>query len=128
MRTDYTLEQAREAVETAKSKEPSLTQNGLDGDHERHYFDDRSLQQVRTALIWLSQLEKTKNAARYSSGYSYGLKHQCESWGRENGLEPYVSNGALIAAAIFLGFPYKVDDLNAFIGISRRSLREVRSA
>lgn len=35
---------------------------------------------------------------------SYTLKHVAERWGRENGYSVYVSNGAVIVAAILCGF------------------------
>jgi len=35
---------------------------------------------------------------------SYTLKHQAERWGRRNGYFGYVSNGAVIVAAILCGF------------------------
>ena len=35
---------------------------------------------------------------------SYTLKHQAEHWGRRNGYCGYVSNGAVIVAAILCGF------------------------
>lgn len=82
--------------------------------------------QVATAVAFLRLLTPT-HAATWQSPGSYGLKHDAEQWGRVNGLEPYVSNGALIAAAVELGYPiwYRRGS-NAAIGVSKRDLRHIR--
>jgi hypothetical protein len=54
--------------------------------------------QVETALAYLSQLRPTKQPT-FSS---HLLKHRAEQWDRLHGYFPYVSNGALIAAAVRL--------------------------
>jgi hypothetical protein len=57
---------------------------------------------------------------------SYLLKHEAERWGGRTGMCRYVSNGALIAAALFLGLsvedypPSWLTSPNARIGISKR--------
>jgi hypothetical protein len=52
---------------------------------------------------------------------SYGLKHGAEHYFRDRGLNNnYVSNGALIAAAIHLGFNYRADGPNAYFNMGRR--------
>lgn len=81
--------------------------------------------EVQTAVAFLRLLKPTKAAAYHSPG-SYGLKHAAETWGRYHRMEPYVSNGALIAAAVSLGYPVRHfirNDPNVAIGIHRRSLR-----
>lgn len=77
--------------------------------------------------------------------YSYGLKHTAESWGKWYAGVPYVSNGALIAAALMGGVVVEPCERasvslnalgsvcpNAWIGVSRRSVnavsRETRAA
>lgn len=75
--------------------------------------------EVETALAYLSQLKPTKQP---TCG-SYYLKHRAERWGRYNGMEPYVSNGALIEAAIRLGLTIKPLNINADIGVSKRDVK-----
>jgi hypothetical protein len=78
--------------------------------------------QVFTAVMFLSQFRPTKRGT-YDS---YFLKHAAERWGGKVGLCSYISNGALIAAALCLGLV--IDEYlscfptspNAKIGISKR--------
>jgi hypothetical protein len=66
------------------------------------------------AVEWLRHIPRRKTV---NLG-SYGLKHQAERWGGD-----YVSNGALIAAAIQLGFEVKriPGTPNALINVAGRS-------
>jgi len=66
------------------------------------------------AIDWLGHIPKRKTV-NYGS---YGLKHQAERWARG-----YVSNGALIAAAIHLGFKVKrvPGTPNALINVAGRT-------
>jgi hypothetical protein len=78
--------------------------------------------QLATAIEFLRHFRPTKKGT-YSS---YFLKHEAERWGGRNGMCTYVSNGALIAAALHLGLV--IDEYgncwptspNAKIGISKR--------
>lgn len=82
--------------------------------------------QVATAAAFLRLLSPTRSATPQSPG-SYGLKHDAERWGRVNGMQPYVANGALIAAAVELGYPiWYRSGPNAAIGVSTRDLRHIR--
>ena len=72
--------------------------------------------EIAAAVAYLIQLRPTTKRPMYSS---YSLKHRAESWGRYNGREPYVSNGALIAAAVRLQLPIFPHGINAEIGVSR---------
>jgi hypothetical protein len=51
---------------------------------------------------------------------SYGLKHAAERWGECHGMEPYVSNGEFIVAAVYLGFKIKLyrGSLNVKVAVS----------
>jgi hypothetical protein len=75
--------------------------------------------QVDRAKLFLGQLTPTKRAL----ASSYGLKHAAERGGR------YVSNGAMICAAIVLGLKVKSSggdfdlDPNCEIGVSRCAMR-----
>jgi hypothetical protein len=81
--------------------------------------------QVFTAVMFLSQFRPTKRGT-YDS---YFLKHEAERWGGRNGMCSYISNGALIAAALCLGLV--IDEYlscfptspNAKIGISKRGFK-----
>ena len=90
---------------------------------------------MRTAVEFLTTCGAIYSKADHGS---YALKHSAERWGERNGLEGYVSNGALIAAALHLGFLVRPDDPrslsmqwlgkvrpNARIGLSRKGLKAV---
>lgn len=67
--------------------------------------DKPSRQQVKSCLEFLAPHGKRKTINRNIS--SYGLKHAVERWLRSNGSDAYfcyVSNGALIMAALELGY------------------------
>lgn len=78
--------------------------------------------QVDTALLWLRSRVR-KNKTRWYWGSSYGLKHKAERWGKANGLESYVSNGAMIKALVLDGFelrPLWFNSLNVRVKLSVR--------
>jgi hypothetical protein len=79
-------------------------------------------EEVETALAYLRQLRPTKQA----NVNSYYLKHRAESWGDRNGMSSYVSNGALIAAAIRLELKIAPVGINAGIAVSRRDIEKLR--
>jgi hypothetical protein len=73
--------------------------------------------QVETAMAFLKELRKTKTPT-VGSGT---LKHHAEDWGRENGLSNYISRGALISAAVGLGY-----SVTAYqIGVAQRDLAAI---
>ena len=81
------------------------------------------LREVDSAEIWLAVCEQTKAINTRSS--SYGLKHEAERWCRMRGHEGggYICNGALLMAAVRLGFKVQRCSLtspNAWLNISRR--------
>jgi hypothetical protein len=92
-----TSDEATRAIEAAKAAMPELTTWGVGIKDDRREFSGPG---VATAIAFLRQCTKT-NDPRFSS---YGLKHAAERWGKQHGLESYVTNGELIAAAIYLGF------------------------
>ncbi|MCA6109593.1 hypothetical protein [Bradyrhizobium cenepequi] len=58
---------------------------------------------------------------------SYWLKHEAERWGGRNGMRHYVSNGALLLAALLLRLtvePHRRPSPNAMIGLSKRDVRK----
>jgi hypothetical protein len=107
-----------------KVKLPAVNANGF-------YRDDKDKRgppaedEVETAVAYLSLVKPTK---RCNNLNSYALKHDAEEWGGRNGKCNYVSNGALIAAAIRLGLrikPCSDTSLNAYIGVSRSDVRRI---
>jgi hypothetical protein len=79
---------------------------------------------VATAIAFLRQCRKTKTA-RLSR---YALKHAAERWGERNGLESYVSNGELIAAAVYLAIKIDWDyGPNAGIGVAVEDVQRLDS-
>src|SRR5437879_415103 len=54
--------------------------------------------QVQTAVAYLRQFRPTARGT-YSS---YDLKHRAERWGGKLGMSSYITNGAMIAAALLL--------------------------
>lgn len=79
-------------------------------------LSERGIQEFLRARSYLENfsIRKTINTSRTS----YGLKHGAENYHNRN----YVSNGALIAAAIDLGFKIKPLDeysLNCYLSIGR---------
>ena len=127
---------------------PPCARAGLPADRFSNYIDEvndvnttqiaavpaqQDRAQVDTAKAFLRTLTRTKNVDSRSP-YSYALKHGAENWGRVNGLERYVRNEALVAAATELGLPFRWEgdrSPNAFIGVSRASynkaLEQLRS-
>jgi hypothetical protein len=130
------IAEAKIAIAAAKNECPYLTTEGIGAyqpfghlvfsgpkfEEDRNNF---SLEQVATAIAFLRRCRLTRSrAARLSS---YGLKHAAERWGKAAGMAPYVSNGELIAAALFLGFPVEFNTtcVNALVGVDKRSLRKL---
>ncbi len=110
----------------SNGKLPPLDSNGfylMDGRPAPHGCYDQPQppadDQTETALAYMSQLKPTKRPT-YSSYY---LKHHAEEWGRRHGHCSYVSNGALIAAAIRLKLVIKPTGINADIGVSRHDVK-----
>jgi len=86
--------------------------------------------ELATAAAFLRLLTPTATAS-YKSPGSYGLKHDAERWGRSHGMAPYVSNGALIAAAVALGLPIRRsrrDSPNVGVGVRLADLSRLRAA
>lgn len=139
------LARARVLVETALAREPRLTYQGIGAGFERgrpvdivgkrfaeeraKLLSDEGLAQVETCARWLEQQRTTKSLNR--SGGSYSYKHRAERWGAGNQGMSYVSNGALIAAAIGLGLRYAQvhpRSLNVYLNLSKRQLPPCRGA
>ena len=89
---------------------------GYKGDVEpiSTWYEAEAHDQIDSAATWLNECTRTRYASRKQN--SYGYKHEAERW-----QNTYISNGALIAAAVILGF--KVVSIgnspNAYINIGR---------
>ena len=100
-------------------KYPDLTIDGLAGDRRPDFEWRRmeliaSVDEFERAVAWLSVIPKRKSPNR-DDGHSYGLKHAAEKWAGA-----YITNGALIAAAVHLGFPITPcpSAINCWIGVA----------
>ena len=82
-----------------------------------------AVDECNRACHFLKHMQKRQTINTASS--SYGLKHRAEAFGRRMEEDnPYVANGALICAAIHLGFEFKQglnDSPNVWFNTSNRS-------
>jgi hypothetical protein len=128
--TPEQLAEADTAIQIAQERFPDLGWEGLypfptraGTRHLKKATGAPDCAQVATAIAFLRLCSL---AMRRGQG-SYALKHQAEEWGMRNDMEHYVSNGALITAAIYLDFPVKrsgPSSPNAVVGVDRQS-REI---
>lgn len=100
---------------------PDLTLDGLAGDKRANFKQRRAellgaSDQFAKAVAWLEQVppRKTPNER---DGHSYYVKHAAENWAGG-----YVSNGALIAAGLYLRFPWRQcpSSVNIWLGVASR--------
>jgi hypothetical protein len=103
------INRAMEAIRIAHVRLPGITHEGMPGGvrlsnqpEDPIGLDQRSLEEVATAVAYLERLQRSLKRSRTCGSYS--LKHRAEEWGEANGMSNYVSNGALLVAAVFLGF------------------------
>jgi hypothetical protein len=112
----------------AKERFPQICPNGLHFYYrdKPEYWSDNDY-----AMVWFCRWYFLRAARiKTPSTNSYGLKHRIENHFTINGSRVYIHNGACIVAAMSLGFPVKQASdysLNAVIGISRSSLRDLDS-
>jgi hypothetical protein len=131
----WKFQQERAAVQRVMTHEPRLARWGFGmGRDARQTREERQseFEQNRAELYRARGIAEFLRAREYLSYAShrrtindrvssYGLKHAAEHYFRDCGLnDNYVSNGALIAAAIHLGFNYRADGLNAYFNMGRR--------
>ncbi|UMY18675.1 hypothetical protein MMB17_04935 [Methylobacterium organophilum] len=106
-------------------------------DRRADFMSDYGVEEFLRALVFVKRVKLIKRIDRQA--YSYELKHLAEkamcTYPEGQQLGPhYVSNGALIAAAIYAGFTHRQIDagartpsLNANFNMSPRSIRELRA-
>jgi hypothetical protein len=112
-----------------REKYPQIDASGWDYNPETYEFKLYHMKEVRACIQWI-QLNaiKTKNViSRYTS---YSFKHFVERSASGKMCGEYVSNGSFIAAALVLGYQYKVapNGVNLFFNMtfSRKMLRQMR--
>ena len=117
--------------ETASNRQRRIDNSRTD------FTSDHGVEEFLRALVCVSRVRSIKRIDRQAD--SYELKHLAEKTpctypeGQELGPD-YVSNGALIAAAIYAGFNHrqindgvKEPSLNANFNMSSSSIRELRA-
>ena len=84
-----------------------------------------NIREMQGAVDWLRKADRRVSVNTTCS--SYGLKHIAEKTVTSI---PYISNGAFIAAAYYLGFDVRRinGSPNAHINISNKSVRKLRAA
>ena len=84
-----------------------------------------NIREMQGAVDWLEKAGRRVSVNTTCS--SYGLKHIAE---KTVASIPYISNGAFIAAAYYLGFDVRRinGSPNAHINISNKSVRKLRAA
>ena len=117
-------------IRDARRKFPHLSADGICIAVRGALFQEIMPDQVATAIEALSMLEPTKTG-RVDS---YRLKHCAEDWGKHHEMSGYVSNGALIVAALALDLavepcgPPWAGSPNCMIGVSEKSVRRMIAA
>src|SRR5262245_46601900 len=121
---------ARAGVQNVMQDEPDLTYAGfgicegvprLSDEERRRQFEmyrtvmltPEALREFSHACFYLSRIKRTKNINSHSS---YHLKHMAEKTSPTH----YISNGMLIAAALYLGLKYRRYGPNASFNLSCR--------
>ncbi|WP_265597393.1 hypothetical protein [Synechococcus elongatus] len=120
------LLEAATALDQALSVYPELDAHGFNSlTHPKSPLTELDLPQIALCLRYLSMCDRTAQVNRKID--SYWLKHRIEALYRlPNGWPFYVSNGALIAAAIGDGLnvkPTKPWSHTAYLSISTRSVK-----
>lgn len=130
------LSEAAKLLNAAFTMEPRLRPNGIAykaGDVNAPALAkareemSRHLDEVAGATAWLRNQRRSDTYNELST--SYGFKHQAEEWSKKHGGAPYISNGALIAAALGLGFKLRHvrGTLNIELALDERTRRGLPS-
>jgi hypothetical protein len=100
---------------------PNLTRGGFTTNPKDAICDDQLfLKEFRIACDFLD-LNGFRSGREREGYYSYRLKHDAERWTEEKYGPPrlYVSNGAMIAAAISRGWSAKSININAWLKLPK---------
>lgn len=106
---------------------PNLTASGFQHSEDKNFNGERKallemVDQCNDCIEWLCLQKKTKNLRRKASSYHW--KHVVERWYDARNRNVYVSNGAFITAALYLGFKaVPIEDYlpNAFLNLKQVS-------
>lgn len=132
---------ARAAIKAVLDREPTLTRFGFgifDDPRKSREQRRREFEESRAELLTPHATDEFIQAREFLSHFSrrrtinekvssYGLKHQAERFCKDRG-DGYVSNGALITAAIHLGFNIRQDGPNAYFNIGGKQDSPLRPA
>jgi hypothetical protein len=121
VRTVSDAPEAERAIADVTAAVPLLRVRGMTIISELDRFSDGfSVENVATAIGFLRQCQKLKTPKLGS----YGLKHVAEQWGARHGMQPYIANGELIVAAIWLDFNVEWDgsEPNVRIAVSTKNV------
>ena len=105
-----------------QTNEPIINQFGFVKDDKHKYNCGIPVDEVYRAFNWIEGRRKTKSINK-DGGFSYSLKHKVERWYQEardeyqEGWSSYVSNGALMCAALMERFNLFQDGINGYINI-----------
>jgi hypothetical protein len=97
----FDLREAARAVVIARDTFPLIEPRGL-GVYQQPYVANHHSFDEETGLLQIATAIEFLLTAAVTDVTSYGAKSMAERWGRENGMAPYVSNGAMIVAAVYL--------------------------
>ena len=107
----------------------SILKNILDNDPDLKSHGFSSKDKINEQAFWycIEWLREQKVAKTFSSNQtSYSLKHLVEAWLRSKPNKPYryISNDDLIAAAVFLKIPVKINGTNTKVAIAEPKARK----
>ena len=103
-------------------RKKTAEENRADFLNERQSFAASGYREFSVCCEWLHGCKQRKTINTSFNSYSY--KHMVEAWAKRNGSDDYyVSNGAFIAAAIHMGYHWKLefDSPNVMFNISAKS-------
>jgi hypothetical protein len=106
--------EARAAIQAVLEKHPDLTCNGFERPDDEGFEQRRAdipIEAFKRSVAWLSHVPKIKRGG----ASSYRLKHVAERWS-----DSYIPNGAMIAAAVYMGFRIEPlpSHINVLIGVA----------
>jgi hypothetical protein len=115
------LEAADRAIAEAVA-DGEVGDNGV-GDATHEHFNRA---EVATVLLFLAggPVQALQHVPRKLHESSYTWKHRAEHWGRVLGFSPYVSNGAFIVAADWVGIPSRRIPNSPNVLYALKSLRD----
>jgi hypothetical protein len=109
MPEDWAADEAEKAIKEAKMTHLELCCWGMKNNEHTHneFVEARSAFEPKNVATSIAYLRKCCQPVKKPEQSSYFLKHQAERWDRIHNMQPYVTNGELIAAAVYLGLKIK---------------------